>query len=114
MWKLERCYSVEAAERRDAAGKPKIKQRSVLLDGKDTGRPSDGVQGVNELAIGTDRDIEIGRSLGIRADHGCLQRAQCPSVRDGKPRNGGRAGIGTEWQLNDWRDAHCNEGDHFS
>jgi hypothetical protein len=20
----------------------------------------------------------------------------------------------TEWQLNDWWDAHCNEGDHFS
>src|ERR1700749_3041954 len=91
---LERRDSVEAAERRDAAGKPNIKQRPVFLDGENANRSSNRVQGVNELAVGTDRDIKIGRSLRIRANYRSRQRGQFPSVRDCKPRDGGRTGIG--------------------
>lgn len=68
--------SVEAGVGSNPAGGTYRDERSVILNGEDSNRSDLGIQGVEELAIAADGDVQVRCTGGIVSDNGAWQRRQ--------------------------------------
>jgi len=79
--------SVEARSCREASGFRERVEGSVGVDRENADSACAGIESVEELAVGSDGDVQIGAAGGKRRDDGCRDRRQRSVSRDGEPRD---------------------------
>lgn len=84
---LECRNSIESGVLQNATNCPKVSQSAIGLNAEDTNHADLAVETVEELAIGTNRDVQIRGSRWIRSYDGSWQRCQYSLGADGKPGN---------------------------